>query len=244
MSRRRSKTLSIDLAYKTVQNFGICLLEADHREIVGCQFLQPSHLGLVDPPMPVLIGQALDDFCRHEGINTLILDGPQGWKDPASALVHCRACERILNAPAKTGIVGQVKPAAYTAFVEFSISLFTELIKGGGTLAFDSNIKVVPDQLLVLESLPLAAWRKLRIPPLPSKSKATHADVHQKLQALAEKFRLSVPPTCSHDELQSLVAGLAGPAIARSSGYVAEGTAPFQRDGVWLEGFIVNPNLS
>jgi hypothetical protein len=45
----------------------------------------------------------------HGPIDFLLLDGPQGWKDPR--LPHdSRACDRELACPARVGIEGQVKP--------------------------------------------------------------------------------------------------------------------------------------
>jgi hypothetical protein len=173
----------------------------------------------------------------------VLLDGPQGWKHPANGLKHSRLCERILNAPAKTGTVGQVKPVNYTKFVEFSIGVFSHLIAGGALLATDANIEPVADGLLVLESYPCSAWRKLKMTPLPAKAKATPSDCEDRFGELTGRIGLNLKPCPSHDELQAFVAGLAGIAIVgrKHDGYVAEGASPFQHDGHLVEGFIVNP---
>src|SRR5260370_20650090 len=102
------KVLSIDLACSSVRNLGICLLEEDHGRIVACNFLQPSQVGVTDPPIASLFANAIYIFCVHESIGVAMLDGPQAWKDPRSGLVHSRLCERMLNPPAQTGILGQV----------------------------------------------------------------------------------------------------------------------------------------
>jgi hypothetical protein len=237
------RVLSIDLAYTTVRNVGICLLEEDRGAVTAYDFLQPSRLGLSDPPVPGVFAKAIHAFCLDEGISLLILDGPQGWKDPSSTLVHCRRCERILNAPAKTGIVGQVKPANYTRFVEFSIAIFANLTEREALLATGPSIAPPVDRLLVLESLPLSAWRKLKIPPLPAKARATVADCEERFAALTTLFRLKPKRRASHDELQALIAGLGGVAIlgGNCGGYLAEGSPPFRHEGSWVEGFIVNP---
>jgi len=237
------RVLSIDLAYTTVQNLRICLLEEDQGVLSGYNFLRPSRLGLTDPPIPAVFGEAVYRFCMDEDVRLLILDGPQGWKDPGSELVHCRQCERILNAPAKTGIAGQVKPANYTRFVEFSIEVFAELVARGARLACSPRIEPSTDRLLVLESLPLSAWRKLKILPLPAKAKATAADCEKRFFAVAKLFGLKSTLRPSHDELQALIAGLGGVAIlgGNINGYLAEGSPPFQHKGSWVEGFIVNP---
>jgi hypothetical protein len=152
-------------------------------------------------------------------------------------------CEKLLNAPAKTGAFGQVKPAAYTQFVEFSINVFAGLISRGATLATNPIIEPTPNGLLALESLPLSAWRKLKIAPLPAKSKHIPFDCETRFDELGRSFGLTCKLHPSHDELQALVAGLAGIAIVarKRAGYIAEGIPPFQREGHWVEGFIVNP---
>jgi hypothetical protein len=239
------KVLSIDLACSCVRNLGICLLEEDHGRVVACNFLQPSQVGVTDPPIASLFANAIYTFCVHESIGVAMLDGPQAWKDPRSGLVHSRLCERMLNAPAKTGILGQVKPANYTRFVEFSIAIFASLVERGAILATNPEVVPVLDRLLVLESLPLAAWRKLKIAPLPAKAKATVIDREEKFRELARRFGLDLGLRPSHDELQALVSGLAGVAISgrNPDGYLAEGSAPFQIEGSWVEGFIVNPRM-
>lgn len=237
------KVLSIDLAHTTIRNLGICLLEEKHGRIESCSFLKPSQLRLVDPPDAAPVAAAILEFCLREGIRVALLDGPQGWKSPTNGLIHSRACERILNTPAKTGTFGQVKPSTWTQFVKFSIAVFSGLIAHGATLASDRSIVPVPDRLLVLESFPFSAWGKLEIAHLPAKAKATPSDCKKRFGELVRRYGLNPQQCPSHDELQALVAGLGGIAILgrKHDGYVAEGVPPFQHEGHWVEGFIVNP---
>jgi hypothetical protein len=237
------KILSIDLAHTTVRNIGVCLLEEKQGRVASSIFLKPSELGLADPPDPTMLGGAIFKFCLDERIPLLLLDGPQGWKDPDNGLVHSRVCERILNTPAKTGTFGQVKPAAYTQFVQFSIAVFADLVLRGAILATEAIIKPVQDRLLVLESFPLSAWRKLKLIPLGAKSKSSAFECESKYHELLRHVGYSSSLYPSHDELQAFVVGLAGIAILgrRSTGYVAEGVPPFQHEGHWVEGLIVNP---
>ena len=237
------KVLSIDLAHTTIRNLGICLLEEKHGRIAACSFPKPSQLGLADPPAAAPVAAAILEFCLRESIRVLLLDGPQSWKNPANGLKHSRLCERILNTPAKTGTLGQVKPVNYTKFVEFSIDVFARLIAAGALLATNRSIEPIADGLLVLESFPHSAWRKLKITPLPAKAKATPSDCEERFGELAGRYGLNTELHPSHDELQALVAGLAGIAIVgqKHDDYVAEGASPFQHDGHWVEGFIVNP---
>lgn len=241
------KVLSIDLAC-TAMNVGFCLLTCQVEGQIDCSFPKPGDFGLSDPLVPHDVARSIYQFCRHTGSGVVLLDGPQGWKDPNSDLQHSRLCERLLNAPAKTGEIGRVKPKAYTRFVEFSIAVFAKLIEAGALLACRPEI-IPPDaKLLALETLPLAAWRALAISPLPAKSRATTQDLEVRIERLKREVTGlhlggEVP---SHDELQALVAGLAGIAVllGDSSGYTPVGSPPVWRDGVCLEGFIVNPCLS
>jgi len=238
-----SKVLSIDLAHTTVRNLGICLLEEAQGQVDACDYLQAAQMGLRDPPVADGVADAIFDFCMNEQIHLVMLDGPQGWKDPSNGLPHSRVCERILNTPAKTGTLGQVKPANYTQFVEFSIAIFASLVKRGASLASNPIIQLLPDRLLVIESFPLSAWRRLNIVPLRSKRKSTATDCENRLRELKTRFGTHLGQPSSHDELQALVAGLGGTAIAAQNHdrYIAEGVAPFHHEGTWVEGFIVNP---
>jgi hypothetical protein len=127
--------------------------------------------------------------------------------------------------------------------VEFSICVYAHLIAAGALLAISRSIEPIADVLLVLESFPRSAWRKLKITPLPAKAKATQSDCEERFGELACRYGLNPELHPSHDQLQALVAGLAGIAIVgrKHEGYVAEAASPFQHDGHWVEGFIVNP---
>ena len=77
----------------------------------------------------------------------MLLDGLQGWKNPANGLKHSRLCERILNTPAKTGILGRVKPVNYTKFVEFSIAVQCR------PTTKDSSLCFAPEQIHTPEAV-------------------------------------------------------------------------------------------
>ena len=238
-----STVLSIDLAYKSACDLGICLIERTRRRRLRVSFPHFWKLGIENPPSPKQLAHAIHRFCRDNGILIVFLDGPQGWKDPKSGLKHSRICERKLNAPAKTGAVGQVKPRNYLPFVRFSISTFAELVKLGAKLTRKPTVIIPKNRLLVLESLPLSAWRKLKIAPLPAKRRAQLVDLKDRLRKLQRFYRFHVHYQPGHDQLQALVSGLAGVAIlaGNTSGYIAEGAPPENQTGVIVEGFIVNP---
>lgn len=158
-------------------------------------------------------------------------------------LPHCRACERALNTPAKTGIQGIVKPAPYTAFVEFSIAIFARLVQRGARLASAPQV-TAPSVVLALESFPNAAWKKLGIKPLPAKSRCKPVEIATRLKELTERFQIETPDTSpTHDQLQALVVAIAGRAILQgeSGAYSAQGVPPSTKNGTIVEGFIVSP---
>jgi hypothetical protein len=236
------RVLSIDLAYKKARDFGICLVEKRKGQPLKAEFISPREL-INDPPEAGLCARAVFEFCKKHRVRVVLLDGPQGWKDPESPLPHSRHCEKILRTPGKTGTVGRSKPGNYTPFISFSIDVFAELIRLGGELVSSEVIKVPKDCLLVVESFPTSAWRKLGIGPLPGKAKAKRSDIRDRLFRLQELLRFHAEREPTHDELQALVAGAAGVAIlaGKPSGYCVQGSPPRGVDGVIVEGFIVNP---
>jgi hypothetical protein len=156
--------------------------------------------------------------------------------------MHSRACERELNTPAKTGLPGSVKPANYLGFVLFSVEVFNELCKLGWTRLLSVGLALASNTRIVIESFPLSAWRSLRIAPLPSKQKSKLTDLESRLLALGDLLPLHLSGRPTHDQLQAVVAGLAGLAVETSewTACAVAGHAPFVRDSCWREGFIVN----
>jgi hypothetical protein len=126
----------------------------------------------VDPLDALGFAKLVSDFCYKEGVKVLLIDGPQAWKDPDSELLHCRACERELATPAKTGTQGVAKPHTWIRFVEFSIDVFDYLVKECGAHLAESHRLIAPQSgFLALESFPTSAWRSLQLKPLPGKRK-------------------------------------------------------------------------
>lgn len=238
--------LSIDLAYKRIRDFGVCLIEEGQGHPRNVSFPSPSELGFRDPPKPKQIADAIFEFCRLGEIAIVLLDGPQGWKRPHNLVKHSRCCEAILNTPGKTGTQGRGKPKNYLPFLKFSIETFGCLVNLGGVLTPDPIITIPRGGLLVLESFPNSAWRKLCIKPLPSKRRATRRDIRHRLQRLQHLYGFRTQGFPNHDELQALVAGLAAPPILAGNhcGYIAEGSAPKRIRGAVCEGYIVNPRFA
>jgi hypothetical protein len=127
--------------------------------------------------------------------------------------------------------------------VSFSIQVFDELSAMNWPRL---GSPALPYAATVIESFPFSAWRSLGLPPLPAKAKIRPAQLFEHLVALQAIFPLRLASSPNHDEMQALVAGLAG--IALESGQLAnvsfKGNPPFTLDGIWREGLIVNPCIA
>jgi hypothetical protein len=231
--------VSVDLAYKTYADVGAVVLR-NHRDHV-CGELLP--ISLTGEPSPVDLARFLDRYCADVGARVLLLDGPQGWRALDSASMHSRACERELNTPAKTGLPGSVKPVSYKKFVAFSIEVFDALCRTGWTRLSRVGMALSSTNRVVIESFPTAAWHSLGIAPLPSKQKTKATDFEPRLLALEGILPLQLSGRPTHDQLQAIVAGLAGLAVEMNAwnACTVAGLSPFACDGCWREGFIVNP---
>lgn len=235
------RIVSADLAYRTYRDTGIAVLQAG-TDRVDCTFVDAAAAGLNGPPAPELLAEFLARLCDELGATVLILDGPQGWKDPDNGLEHSRLCERALHTPAKTGLPGIVKPGNYLPFVVFAIAVFDALDERGwprysGDFGDGSKVAV--------ESFPMSAWKSLGLPMLPAKSRSRPEDLTSRVEGLQRRFPLHLTSDPNHDELQALVSGLAGVGLLGSPllGTASAGVAPYKRDGVWREGIIINPAM-
>ena len=217
---------------------GVAVINASHSNLT----VEFVGVALSGPPHPEHLARWLIGVCQHYGARMLFLDGPQGWKDAANGLQHSRLCERALNTPAKTGLPGEVKPRSYAPFVAFSISVFDALAAKGWE-RYTGDEQRGPG--IAYESFPLGAWRSLRLPPMPAKRGCGMSVVAERARDLSEAHSLRLPRMPSHDELQALVAGLAGLALERGdlSRLERVGVPPFEWEGVYREGFIVSPKL-
>lgn len=230
--------VSIDLAYKSYADVGAVTLRNHRDHVCGELFTIP----LAGHPSSVELAGFLNQYCVDVGAQVLLLDGPQGWRALESASVHSRACERELHTPAKTGLPGIVKPANYRDFVIFSVGVFDALCSLGWTRLSELGVVLQPNSRVAIESFPVAAWHSLGIAPLPAKQKTKLPDLEARLLALGDILPLQLSGRPTHDQLQAVVAGLAGLAVERNawSACAVAGLAPFVCDGCWREGFIVN----
>ena len=100
-----------------------------------------------------------------------------------------------------------------------------------------------PKSRIIIESFPLSAWGSLGLKPLPAKAKTRPTDLQNGLKRLCGLVRLDVSSPPNHDELQAIVSGLAKLALQRdvSEGCRVAGLPPIFENGIWREGYIVNP---
>jgi hypothetical protein len=237
------QVLSVDLAMKSYKRIGFCVLEGTrgHSKAI---FLPPSELKLAGRTDPADLASTILRYCEESRIKVILLDGPQGWKDPESELRHCRVCEKELFTPAKTGTPGNAKPGSALGFIQFCIDVFSGLVERGAELVERSPIEI-RKPLLAVETFPTSAWRSLGLKPLPSARNTKPGEIERRTGELRDKFGVVTEAIPSHDELQALVAGLAGLSILEGnpSGYRLAGSPPIYRNGILCEGFIVNPCL-
>jgi hypothetical protein len=233
--------LSIDLAFRRYADIGVCALRDTEAGIEVARF-RLEDLGLRGQPKADALAKTVAALAADLGARLVFVDGPQAWKAPDNGLEHSRLCERALATPGKTGLPGVTKPANYGPFIAFSIDFFDELSSlGWPRLASQAGLD--GDERFAIESFPTSAWRGLGLRPLPGKAKTTSAMVGAKLEELRAVHPLACHDEFTHDELQAVVAGLAGVAAEGHAVLRCEtvGAPPFELEGTWREGFIVNP---
>lgn len=233
--------LSVDLATNRYRDIGVAVLIADEG-LVSVEFVEAVASGLSGRPRVEDLSHWLAELASSYVADVIFIDGPQGWKDPSNGHVHARSCERELATPGKTGLPGLVKPGSWTRMAEFSIELFYALGDCGFQRLHNAE-EFRPGRKLVIESFPTSAWRSLGLKKLPGKGRTSTAQLASCTAALLSLIRLIMTRQPSHDELQALIAGLAGlPLFGHTS--IANklfGSKPLRLDGTWREGFIVNP---
>jgi hypothetical protein len=194
--------LSIDLAYTRHSDIGVALL---HPDAHGQLHARCMPVPLAGTPHVERLADWIDATALAHDARCLSVDGPLAWQgDDTPALHgarHSRLCERLVNAPGKTGRPHHAKPVPYLPFTEFSIALGRQLLERGWTLANESHTngshtdgshadgssanesqaahavavrdasRSLRTERVLMESFPTAAWRALGLPPLPGKSR-------------------------------------------------------------------------
>jgi hypothetical protein len=190
----------------------------------------------------ILAGR-INHLCTTRDIRIILLDGPQAWKSRSNGLEHSRVSERQLNTPAKTGLPGMVKPLTYRPFAEFCLDVYDALCRRGWRRLQTMPQPGSPQERVLVESYPHAAWKSLGLKPLVSKRRAKVSDLAEAFHALRSVMPITVDRPPNHDQLQAIVGGLAGLALEDRNTTATRivGTPPHREDGHWREGFIVLP---
>ncbi len=241
---RTGGVLSVDIAHRRYNDNGIAYLK-DGSDVV--QLLKAEDLAVSDPPTPEGFANALNSFCHHEGAAVLLLDGPQGWREPKSQIEHMRLCERVLNTPGKTGVFGTAKPSTYLPYIKFSIDLFHHLRTWHDWKLLTSDWNERPWKRWLVESFPTSAWKTLGLKKLPAKSKCTSDQLNVWRDDLSHLTGLKFPDALTHDELQAAVVLPVGRAIVKGEDeqVILSGVDPYLTNkGVVLEGLIANPRVT
>jgi hypothetical protein len=248
--------LSVDLAFRRWSDLGIVVLDRPGPPLpleatqapIACEILPSSVTGSEPGSGPVdanILAGLLNHLAGVRGIRVMVLDGPQAWKSRTNGFDHARVSERELNTAAKTGLPGMVKPVTYRPFAEFCLDVFDALCRRGWRRLESRDQPCSPNECILVESYPFAAWKSLGLKPLPSKRRAKVSDLAEAYHALRSVIPFTTDRPPNHDQLQAIVGGLCGLAIdeSNSNGARIVGDPPRKEDGHWREGFIVLPTV-
>jgi hypothetical protein len=186
----------------------------------------------------------LQKFSLEQDVSVILIDGPQGWKSPSTGIEGMRICERVLNTPAKTGIIGHVKPRTFLRYIALSINMFHILRVDYGWKLLAQGWPRKTAERWIVEVFPSSAWLTLGLDRLPSKAKMKPRQIKKWSADLTMMTGLEIPTGASHDELQAAVVLPVGEAIAAGDEdrVILSGQDPrITRAGDILEGWIVNP---
>jgi hypothetical protein len=211
---------------------------------ISCEIIPSLSSGVTPGPVDAdILAGLLNHLSTVRGIRVIMLDGPQAWKSRTNGLEHSRVSERQLNTPAKTGLPGMVKPVTYRPFAEFCLDVYDALCRRGWRRLETKDQPGSPQDRVLVESYPFAAWKSLGLRPLPSKRRTRVSDLAEAYGALRSliPFTTNRPP--NHDQLQAIVGGLPGLALEErnTAGTRIVGNPPRREEGHWREGFIVLP---
>jgi len=249
--------LSVDLAYRRWSDLGIVVLDRANAPLapfdygpgarpIACQIIPSTAAGQDDGSIDanVLAGR-LNHLCTARGIRVMILDGPQAWKSKTNGFEHARVSERQLNTAAKTGLPGMVKPITYRWFAEFCLDVYDALCRRGWRRMDTSERSTAPQDRVLVESYPHAAWKSLGLTPLPSKRRTKVSDLARAYGDLRAVIPFTTDRPPNHDQLQAIVGGLPGLALDERNTAAVRivGKPPRREEGHWREGYIVLPLL-
>jgi Protein of unknown function (DUF429) len=240
------KVLGIDLASSKWSAVGSATVEFDEQ---AGRFTRVVAGAIRWPASPLTSGalaDAIDAFARREGSRAVALDGPQGWRDPATpedAPGVGRRCEYECRTQGKTGAHPRTYPSTQRGWIEFCVEVFASLLERPGVALADPATNARGARAyVVLECFPTSAWRSSGLRALPAKIRKP--DLTPFLRSLSAAYRLPRARLQSHDDLQAVVAALAataaagGPAIALPRGVPASLVARADGSPLRVEGYV------
>lgn len=244
LHRNRAVVLGVDLASARWADVGTALVWCDvgagGSGVVARVDTGVIDWPVHTPVSAVALADAIHDCAVREGVAAVALDGPHAWRDPARGVEAPgvgRLAEFAVRAQCKTGVYPRTFPGTQQAWTRLSIAVFDALLtREGVRLATPDDARATRARrgetprasagasragagasragagYLLLESFPTAIWRAAGLTPLPAK--ARRPDVAAFYARLADAFALPAADVVSHDDLQAVVAALAGVGVA------------------------------
>jgi hypothetical protein len=211
------RVLGVDLASGCWVDNGTSQITFDPVRSVFTEVISPAIAWPENSAItPSRLAKSIDDHARANGIRGVGLDGPQGWRDPATP-PECRGvgrrCEFESRTQGKTGVYPNTYPRTQRAWIEFCIAVFDALLTNDDvTLADPASLHAPSRGYTLVEACPTAAWISSSLKALPAKGK--RPALRPFVENLATAFNLPLDPSTltSHDDLQAVVAALAAAA--------------------------------
>ncbi len=166
------------------------------------------------PLTPQSLASRIHEFAAREDVRAVALDGPHAWRNPqtpADLPGVGRRCEYLCRTQGKTGVYPKAYPGTQFAWIDFCVRVFDALLVQPGVRLAEVPIEdthAARDGYVVLECFPTSIWRASGLTPLPAKAK--RPDGQRFYDTLAAAYALPPVLVSHHDDLQAIVAALAG----------------------------------
>lgn len=222
------RALGIDVASANWSANGAALVEIDKASGTFTR-VDSGVLGWpTDQLTPARLAEVIDAYARAKGVAAVGLDGPQGFRDPATIPGTPgvgRRCEHACNTQGKTGVYPVTYPGNQRGWIEFCVKLFDELLAKQDVVLANDAAPTQPDRgYLLLEVFPTSTWRKSGLTPLPGKS--ARPVLGPFATALSSAFGLPAVTPATHDDLQAIVAALPAAMLLGARGVAVPSGVP------------------
>lgn len=216
------KVLGVDLASRSWRDIGFAEIAFDSGDPPSWGAAVPDCVVRPTTALtPHALADLIDEYARDHEIAAVALDGPQGWRQPNAPPRRGvgRWCEYEARTQGKTGEYGHTYPQTQHGWIAFCVEVFDRLLGlGHCTLVDDpAATRLQPlerGRYYLLEVFPTSTWRGLGLRPLPGHANAPpHVVAHYAGLLRARLGLPQAPATNHHDNLQALVASLAGAAL-------------------------------